>query len=75
MACHLELGEAKEEDHLPYLALKSCLLTRKVVTLASVYCLNEEDSVVAVVVVLPVRGKARVLNHKIFCAWKDWLQC
>ena len=44
-------------------------------TLASVYCLNEEDFAVAVVAVLPVRGKARVLNHKTFYAWKDWLQC
>ena len=44
-------------------------------TLASVYCLNEEDFVVVVVVVLPVRGTVRVLNHKIFYAWKDWLQC
>ena len=44
-------------------------------TLASVYCLNEEDFAVAVVAVLLVRGKARVLNHKTFYAWKDWLQC
>ena len=45
-------------------------------TLASVYCLNEEDfAVAAAAVERPVRGKVRVLNHKIFYAWKDWLQC
>ena len=71
MACHLEWVEVSEEDQLSWVVPKSCPLIAKEVTLAMVYCWNEEDFAVAAVVPRG-RGKERESNHKIFYVWKDW---